>query len=195
MTEVEKDATKAQSTKPDQKKAPVQAAVVAEETGPFGKALTGLLPSNGDMFQPMRNFMDLWDATFTSWPYVFEPVTRSAFTGLIPFDTRADVAETEDRIEIALELPGLDLTDVDVSLRGNMLTVRGEKKVEQKSQEKEYRHIERRYGAFRRTFQIPETVNPEKVEATFDKGVLHLTLAKHSASVVPTRKIDVKNAA
>jgi HSP20 family protein len=106
-----------------------------------------------------------------------------------------DVAETDKQIEIAVELPGLERKDVDISLEDDVLTIRGEKKTETKEQDKDknYHVTERSYGAFYRVIQLPPGVNPKTIQATMSKGVLKIAIPK-PAGAQPT-KIEVKEAA
>lgn len=103
----------------------------------------------------------------------------------------ADVAETENAIEVSLELPGLDEKDVEVSLSGDVLTIRGEKKAEREETHKGLYLSERRYGAFYRAIPIPAGVDAEKVTASFRKGVLTVTLPRTEATQTKARRIDV----
>jgi len=106
-----------------------------------------------------------------------------------------DVSETDKQIEIAVELPGLERKDVEISIDNDMLTIRGEKKVEetQEDKSKNYHVIERAYGVFYRAIQLPPGVDPSKVQATMSKGVLKITIPKPERS--QAKKIEVKEAA
>lgn len=107
---------------------------------------------------------------------------------------RMDLSETDDTIEITAELPGVDLKDLDVSVEGDMLTLKGEKKAETEEKKKDYHFVERSYGSFRRAIRLPGTVDPEKVNATFDKGVLKITMPKPEEAKQKRRRIEVKSA-
>ena len=106
-----------------------------------------------------------------------------------------DVAETDKEIVIAAEMPGLERKDVEISLENDMLTIRGEKKVEREKEDKNksYHLIERNYGVFYRVLQLPPGVDPSKVQATMANGVLKITIPKPARS--ETKKIEVKEAA
>lgn len=103
-----------------------------------------------------------------------------------------DVKETDAAYEITAELPGLAEKDVEVTLNDNVLVVRGEKKTERQEKKADYHLTERSYGAFHRTFRLPETVDQNKIAATFDKGVLSLTLPKTEKAAKAAKKIEVK---
>lgn len=107
---------------------------------------------------------------------------------------RVDVAETDDSIEIMAELPGVDQEDLDVSVEGDVLTIKGEKRSEAKEKKKDYHLVECSYGSFRRAVHLPGGVDPKKVSATFDKGVLKVTLPKPEATKQNRRRVEVKPA-
>jgi HSP20 family protein len=104
-----------------------------------------------------------------------------------------DLSETDKEIEITAELPGLEDKDVTISLADNLLTIRGEKKAEKEQKDKNYRMVERSYGAFERTIELPEGVNPDTIKATIAKGVLTVTVPKPAPAQAKT--IAVKPAA
>jgi len=104
-----------------------------------------------------------------------------------------DVSETDKEIEITAELPGLEEKDVQINVADNLLTIRGEKKAEKEETDKNYRLIERSYGSFERTLQLPDGVNADAIKATMAKGVLKVTVPKSAPAQV--KKIDVKAAA
>jgi len=115
-----------------------------------------------------------------------------AHVNLVP---SMDVTETDKEIVIAAEMPGLERKDVDISIEDDVLTIRGEKKVETKKDDKDknYHITERSYGMFYRALQLPPGVEPSKVQATMSNGVLKITIPKPARS--ETRKIEVKEAA
>jgi HSP20 family protein len=96
------------------------------------------------------------------------------------FAPAVDVYEDEHNLVLKLEVPGIAEEDLNVSVENNTLTVSGERKLEKDEKEENFHRIERRYGSFTRTFRLPNTVDPEKVEAGYDKGVLKITLAKRA---------------
>src|SRR5215467_5992948 len=93
------------------------------------------------------------------------------------FAPAVDVYEDEHNLVLKLEVPGVNEEDLNVSVENDTLTVSGERKLEK---EENFHRIERRYGSFTRTFRLPNTVDPEKVEAGYDKGILKVTLAKRA---------------
>jgi HSP20 family protein len=120
------------------------------------------------------------------------PSFRTAFgsTELMP---SVDVVETEKEIVITAELPGLEEKDVQINVADNVLTIRGEKKAEKEQKGQDYRMVERSYGAFSRSFELPEGTDLDAVQADMAKGVLKVTVPKQAPAVA--RKIEVKAAA
>jgi HSP20 family protein len=129
---------------------------------------------------------------------LFDDFTRglpAAFAGngaatLVP---SIDVTETDKDIEITAELPGLEEKDVQINVADNVLTIRGEKKAEKEQTNKNYRLIERSYGAFERSLELPSGVNADAIKANMSKGVLKVAVPKPVAA--QTKKIEVKAAA
>lgn len=103
-----------------------------------------------------------------------------------------DVKESDAAIEIIAELPGMEEKDIDITVSEGMLSLKGEKRVERDEKDADWHLTERRYGAFHRTFRLPETVDEGKIAAAFDKGVLTLTLPKIEKPAKEARKIEVK---
>jgi len=89
-----------------------------------------------------------------------------------------DVAETEDSFIVTAEVPGMSKDDIKISLSGNVLTLRGEKKEEKEEKERNYHRVERRFGSFTRSFTLPADIDASKVKAAYKDGVLKITLPK-----------------
>ena len=105
-----------------------------------------------------------------------------------------DVAEKDKAYEITAELPGLDQNNIELKIASGTLTIKGEKKQETEEKKKNSYVSERRYGAFERSFQVPQGVDETRVEASFSKGLLTVTLPKNAASQKPAKTITVKAA-
>ena len=105
---------------------------------------------------------------------------------------RIDVSETDKTVEVTAELPGVEEADIDVSLKDDVLTIKGEKKSETKTEEKDYRMVERSYGAYERSVRLPCEVKDDKVDAKFKNGVLTITLPKSTDAEQKVKKIPVK---
>ncbi len=102
-----------------------------------------------------------------------------------------DVYEDEQNLTLKLEVPGVNEGDLNVSVENNTLTVQGERKFEKEEKEENFHRIERRYGSFTRTFKLPNTVDADKVEASYDKGILKITLAKRAEAKPRQIKVGV----
>lgn len=103
-----------------------------------------------------------------------------------------DLVEKEHEYRISAELPGLDEKNVEVKVAGGVLTISGEKRDEREEKDEYYSFSERRYGAFKRAFRLPEDVDTDKITARFGKGVLTITLPKSEAAKAAEKKIDIK---
>lgn len=103
-----------------------------------------------------------------------------------------DLVEKDKEYEITAELPGLDEKNVEVKLSNSTLTISGEKKEEREEKDKGHHLSERRYGAFRRAFRLPEGVDMDKIEASFGKGVLTVRLPKTVDAQKPEKTIAIK---
>jgi HSP20 family protein len=121
-----------------------------------------------------------------------EPLWRAAST----FSLSAppiDMSEDEKAYKITAELPGLDAKDVDVSVSGDRLILKGEKRQEREEKNKNYYFSERAYGSFQRAFELPASVDRDKVAADFSKGVLTITLPKTAEAQKQAKRIEVKS--
>jgi HSP20 family protein len=105
---------------------------------------------------------------------------------------RTDMSESEKEYELSVELPGMSEKDVEVTVKDNMITLKGEKKSERETKEKDYHIAERSYGSVRRTFSMPPDVDTNKVKASFSKGVLTVHLPKTKEAASKPQKIEVK---
>lgn len=137
----------------------------------------------------MSSFRTAMNKLFEDFSRGFEPL--SLREGFMP---RVDVSEDEKDVHVQAELPGMDEKDIDLSLSSGVLTIKGEKRTEHEEKKKNYYRIERSYGAFQRTVPMPCEVDPDKIAATFSKGVLNVKLAKTAAAQQQIRKIPVKTA-
>ena len=109
-----------------------------------------------------------------------------------PAAPAVDVVETENEFKVTAELPGLDEKNIEVTVANNVLTIKGEKQEEKEEKKKDYYVQERHYGSFERRFDLPDSVDAAKIEATFKQGVLTLTLPKTAEAKEPEKKIEVK---
>ena len=114
-----------------------------------------------------------------------EALTTTGFAPLV------DIYEDEHNITLKIEVPGIDEKDIDVHIENNTLTVHGERKIEKEEKEENFRRVERQYGSFTRSFTLPTTVDPEKVSANYDKGILKISLAKKAEAKPKQIKVNV----
>ena len=149
-----------------------------------------------DVWRSFRSEMDrLFDRFgFPSLRRMFdvEPAWRPIST--FSFSAPAiDMSEDDKAYKISAELPGLDPKHVDVSVSGNTLVLKGEKRQEKEETEKNYYFSERAYGSFQRAFELPASVDHNKIGADFSKGVLTITLPKTPDAQKEQKKIEVKS--
>ena len=141
-----------------------------------------------DMFQ--REMNRLFDDFFKGFGLRPSGEEMEAVGAFYP---EVDMTEDENAIYVTAELPGLDEKDIDINLSKDSITLKGEKKEEREEKGKESYYMERSFGSFTRVLPIPVEVNPDKVEATFKKGVLNITLPKVQKEKKEQKKIQIKS--
>ena len=154
--------------------------------------LKSLIPIGRDrsVASPFMSLQREIDRLFEDFSRGFPTTAGNGATALMP---SMDVTETDKEIEITAELPGLEEKDVQINIADNILTIRGEKKAEKEQKDKNYRLVERSYGAFERTLELPEGVNADAIKANISKGLLKVTVPKPAPT--QAKKIEVKSAA
>lgn len=103
-----------------------------------------------------------------------------------------DISETDGKVQVKAELPGLEAKDIDVDVSGDVLTLGGEKKMEEEQKDERYYYRERYAGSFQRSFRLPSGVESDKVDAEFKNGVLTINIPKSEES--KQKKIKIKSA-
>ena len=101
-----------------------------------------------------------------------------------------DIEEDNENITVKAEIPGMKKDDIKVSVKGNMLTITGERKQESETKEKTFHRVERSYGKFSRMITLPSDVEADKVKASYKDGILNITLPKPEA--IKPKHIDVE---
>ncbi len=138
-------------------------------------------------WEPFRDFVTLSDRMNRlfgetggrNWPTTW-PTEEGLATGV--WNPPVDVYETNESLVLKADLPEVSKDEVDISVEGNVLTIRGERKREQEVKGKDFYRMERSHGVFTRSFTLPGTVDAEKIEAGFTGGVLTVTLPKREES-------------
>ena len=164
------------------KKAPSAETTVPEVWGSFRSEMDRLFDrfAGGFGFPSLRRMFDI-----EPW----RPISTFRFAA-----PAIDMSEDDKAYKISAELPGLDAKDVEVSISGNTLVLKGEKRQEKEEKEKNYYFSERAYGSFQRAFELPASIDRDKLSADFGKGVLTITLPKTPEAHKQQKKIDVKSA-
>ena len=133
----------------------------------------------------LRREMDrLWDDYFGSGRRGLHPLQAE-------FAPAVDVTETAEAVVVKAEVPGMDAKDINISVAGEVLTIKGEKKSEREEKEENYHVVERSYGSFSRSMTLPAAVDVDKIEAKYDKGVLTVTCPKKEE--VKPKAIEIKS--
>ena len=140
----------------------------------MGKAIS---PRREQWISPWSNVFEDW--VTSAWPSEFRGALKPAI----------DVVEDENNLMLTVELPGMDKDDVQITLEKGVLTVSGEKKQSEETKGKNFHRIERSYGAFSRSFTLPREVDGEKAEASYENGVLTVTVPKSEQAKPKTLKI------
>ena len=161
-------------------------------------ALKSLFPStwnDRDDHDVFRNLHTAVDRVFEDFMDYSPRIPRSSLFEPGSFGNnypKTDVSEGDDKVEVEVELPGVEQKDVDVTLDGQYLVIKGEREAEKKTEKKNYRMVERSRGSFQRAIPLGFEASPDTVEASFSKGVLKVTVAKPAEVVAKVKKIEVK---
>jgi HSP20 family protein len=143
--------------------------------------------SNLIRFEPMREMITLREAMDRLFDEAFTRPFGLPSGVVMP---AVDLYQTDDEIVVQAALPGLKAEDVQISITGDLLTIKGEFKEKQETKQKAYHLREQRYGTFERTLSLPTEIVADKAKAEFENGVLTITLPK--AEEVKPRTITVK---
>jgi len=139
-------------------------------------------------WNPIRNFVSVQDEL----ERVFGRTWQTDDNGARLWQAPVDIEEQPDRYTLHLELPGLKLEDIKITLEDNTLSIRGEKTRTEEQKNATYHRLERVYGTFERTFSLTHAVKSDKIEATYRDGVLEVTVPK--AEEAKAREIPIKTA-
>jgi HSP20 family protein len=144
-------------------------------------------------WDPFREFSTLQDRMNRLFQDSFGQGREEALT-TSSFAPAVDVYEDEHNITLKIEVPGIDEKDIDIRVENNLLTVHGERKFEKEEKEENYRRVERQYGSFTRSFNLPTTVDAENISADYDRGVLKVKLVKKAEAKPKQIKVNVGSA-
>ena len=137
------------------------------------------------LYQLERRMGRIFNDPFPAFDWKVGEATTAAWMPLV------DIVEEPEYIRLVAELPGVKPEEVKIFVEGNLLTIKGTKEqVAEEKAEKVHRY-ERTYGAFERTFTLPVSVQPEKIKATYENGVLAITLPKVEAAKPHLIKVDI----
>jgi len=150
-----------------------------------------LIKWRGKEWDPFRELLDLeremnrfFDTSFEILP------DKIAKEGI--WSPSLDIIEDKDNLTIKVDLPGVKQQDIDISISGNVLTLKGERKREEEYKDKNYHRVERFYGAFQRSFSLPPYADTSKVKASYKDGVLEITIPKTEEAKPKQIKVEVK---
>lgn len=147
-------------------------------------------PEPQPFFEQLQQEMEQLFDRFRGYPPVASALPLLGFgNGVLP---AIDMAETEDAVEITADIPGVDANDLDVSLNGDVLVIKGEKSDERTEDDKNYHLTERSYGSFHRQIPLGFTPADDAIDGHFSEGVLKVTIPKPDDAKTPNRKIAIK---
>ncbi len=144
--------------------------------------------------------MNRWEQPFRGAMTLQEQINRMFGEGvghageesnLTPWAPAVDIYETENELVVKADLPDVDPQNLDIRVENNILTIRGERKFENKVKEENYLRIERAYGSFSRSFSLANSVNSEAIKADYQNGVLTLSLPKREEAKPKQIKVTV----
>ena len=141
-------------------------------------------------WNPVRDVLGLQNEMNFLFGDFFGVDKRGDETNFIRWAPRVDIVEVNGTYELTADLPGLKKDDIKIEIHDNVLTLRGEKKLEEEKKDKNYRLCERYFGEFVRTFTLPENVNKDGIEAEFKDGVLTVAIPK--VEKAKPKQIEVK---
>jgi HSP20 family protein len=143
-------------------------------------------------FNEMAALQDRFNSIFSDFarPLIAEPQTETA-SAMGSFVPAVDVYEDQNALKLQLEVPGVKQEDLDIRIENQTLTIKGERKLESAAKQENFHRIERRFGSFIRTFTLPQTIDTDAVSASYDAGVLTVSLGKKAEAQPKQVKIEV----
>ncbi len=141
-------------------------------------------------WKPFREVSRLRREMDRLWDDFFGPGRKALRPMEMEWAPAVDVSETADQVVIKAEVPGMEAKDIDISLAGDVLTIKGEKKSEREEKKENYHLVERTYGSFSRSLKLPAAVDADKIEAGYKQGVLTVSCPKKEE--VKPKAIEIK---
>lgn len=126
-----------------------------------------------------KNFSDIMDEFFND-------AVRSRRDSFVP---SIDISETDDKFVITAELPGMNKDNIDINLENNRLSISGERSLKKEEEGKKFHRVETQYGTFERSFQLPDNVDEDSISASYENGMLNITIDKSEEEV--KKKIEI----
>jgi len=143
-------------------------------------------------FEPIRDLLSLQDRMNRMFDESYRGRSVENDWGLGgSWAPAIDIYEQDNNIVLKAELPGVDPKDVDIRIENNVLTLKGERKIEDEIKQENYHRVERAYGGFTRSFTLPSTVDTTNVKADYKDGVLRITLPKREEAKPKQIQVDI----
>jgi HSP20 family protein len=141
-------------------------------------------------WSPFHEVSRLRDEMDRMWEDFFDPGRRGLRRTAKEWIPAVDITDTADKVTVKVEIPGMEAKDIEISLSGDILTIKGEKKAEKEEKGKNFYLVERSSGSFSRSLRLPTMVKGDKIEASYKRGVLTLTCPKKEE--VKPKQITIK---
>ncbi len=142
-----------------------------------------------ERWDPFKEFQSLADRFTSLFDEIF-PFEWKEETVLSRWSPAIDIYETDEDIVVSAEVPGMDKKDIEVNVVNNVLTLKGEKKLDKEIKKENFHRIERCYGSFSRTFTLPDYVETDNIKASFKNGLLEIKIPKKPAAKPKEIKIE-----
>jgi len=140
-------------------------------------------------WDPFRDMVTLREKMNRMFEDVFTGRSEDKDLSASTWAPAVDIFETESELVMTVEVPGIDEKDIEIKIEDNTLTLKGERKFEKETKEENYHRIERSYGSFYRAFTLPNSIDPDKIQAEHENGVLKITMAKRQE--LKPRKVKI----
>ena len=140
-------------------------------------------------WDPFRDMVTLREKMNRMFEDVFSGRTEDREIQAGTWAPSVDIFETENELVLTAEIPGIDEKDVEIKVEDNTLSIRGERKFEKETKEENFHRIERSYGSFYRAFTLPSSVDPERIQAEQENGVLKISMPKRQE--LKPRKVKI----